>query len=246
MPGTIALRAGLTASQFACAGGVRRMEEILRDIHRIIFLLTCTFSGTAFFITSQANATEPIAINPTNKAPLFDGNCGEKEWQSATKIKLPAQASIYLMHDKDSFYACAKGKAEDYAVIDLYIEHVETGHLHNLHASAQLGERILTDKEWGESQRWNLKDWSGFWVPYAGYEDTENGGRRPKFLKGTHREIQVLRKKFTGNIWNMMIGVSAINYEGESRTFVYPEKAVDSETSTWKMFSFSENKEIEK
>lgn len=216
----------------------------MSNIQRILLLLVCSVSGTALCITSQANASGFIAINSTNKVPLFDGNCGEDEWQSATKIKLPAQASIYLMHNKDSLYACAKGKSEDYTVIDLYIEHAKTGHLHNLHASAQLAESLLTDKEWGESQRWNLKDWGGFWVPYAGYDDTENGGRRPKFLKGSHREIQVLRKKFAGNIWKMMIGVSAINHDGESHTFLYPEKAVDVDTSTWAIFSFSEHKEV--
>lgn len=192
------------------------------------------------FAAVGANAAEVITINLTNKAPLFDGSCDDSEWASATKISLPAQAFIYLMHDKHSVYVCAKGKAEDYATIDLYIEHAKTGYLHNLHASAQLGERLLTEKEWGESRRWDLKDWGGFWVPYAGYEDTEKGGRRPKFLKGSHREIQVLRKKFVGNTWKMMIGVSAINHEGESHTFLYPEKAVDVDTSTWKVFSFGE------
>lgn len=231
--------ASRATATYAVYGGVRRTEKILKNIYRILFLLMGTFIGTAFSISSQANASESIAINSTKKAPLFDGSCGENEWQSATKIKLPAQASIYLMHDKDSLYVCAKGKAEDYAVIDIYIKHARTGHLHNLHASAQLSERLLTDKEWGESQRWNLKDWGGFWVPYAGNEDIENGGKRPKFLKGSHREIQVLRKKFAGNIWKMMIGVSAINHEGEPREFFYPENAIDVDTSTWTMFSFS-------
>jgi hypothetical protein len=197
-------------------------------------------SASLSFVATEANASETIVINPTNKAPLFDGRCGKDEWQAATKIELPAQASVFLMHDKDSLYVCAKGKAEDYAVIDLYIEHAETGHLYNLHASAQLGERILTDKEWSEHESWwNHKDWSGFWVPYAGIEDTENG-KRPKFLKGSHREVQVLRKKFVGNTWNIMIGVSAINHEGNSAEFFFPEKAVDTDKSTWMKFSFSE------
>jgi len=148
------------------------------------------------------------------------------------------------MHDKDSLFVCAKGKAEDYTVIDLYIEHAETGHLHNLHASAQLGERLLTDKEWSESENWNLEDWGGFWVPYAGNEETEDG-MRPKFLKGSHREIQVLRKKFAGNTWNMMIGVSGVNHEGKyGAEFFYPESAVDTDESTWGKFSFSKSKGV--
>ena len=210
----------------------------------ILFILTTnSFTQQSNSIKPEATAAEPIIIKSTNKTALLDGRCGNDEWDVATKIELAAGASIYLMHDKDSLYVCAKGKSEDYTVIDIYIEHAETGHLHNLHASAQLGERLLTDKDWSESQRWNLNGWSGFWVPYAGYEDTENGGRRPKFLKGSHREIQVLRKKFVGKIWKMMIGVSAINYDGKSQSFLYPENAVDVDTSTWKIFSFSDYKE---
>ena len=195
-------------------------------------------SATLLFAAADANASETIAIKQTNTAPLFDCRWGKDEWQAATKIELPAQVSIYLMHDKDSLFVCAKGKAEDYTVIDLYIEHAETGHLHNLHASAQLGERLLTDKEWSESEFWNLEDWGGFWVPYAGNEETEDG-KRTKFLKGSHREIQVLRKKFAANTWNMMIGVSAVNHEGKyGAEFFYPEGAVDTDKSTWEKFSF--------
>ncbi|WOH36411.1 hypothetical protein RI844_13640 [Thalassotalea fonticola] len=198
-------------------------------------LLLC---ASLSFVTSEANASEVIAINSTNKAPLFDGRCDKEEWQSATKFELPAQTSVYLMHDKYSLYVCAKGKSEDYAVIDIYIENAETGHLHRLHASAQLSERLFKGKKWSEPDRWNLKDWSGFWVPYAGTEDSEDG-RRPKFLKGSHREMQVLRKKFVGETWNIMISVSGIYHEKRSTAFSFPEKAVDTDKSTWAKFSFA-------
>lgn len=210
----------------------------MRSIQRNITFLVCTLLSHVLIAAEKVPTSKPISIGLTISAPLFDGSCGKSEWGAAQKIELPAGASIYLMHDKGSLFVCAKGKAEDYAVIDLYIENAETGHLHNLHASAQLSEKLLIDKEWGQPERWNLKDWGGFWVPYAGYEETEKG-RRPKFLKGSHREIQVLRKKFSGNIWKMMISVSAINHEGDSQAFFFPEKAVDTDTSTWLTFSFS-------
>lgn len=94
-----------------------------------------------------AIAVESTVINATATSPLFDGNFGSDEWKTTTKIKLPAQAGIDLMYDKDSLYVCAKGKGQDYVVIHLYIEHVESGVLHNLHASVQLGERLLVGKQ---------------------------------------------------------------------------------------------------
>lgn len=195
-------------------------------------------SACISIVATEAKASEIIAINPTNKAALLDGHCGNDEWEAATKIELPAQASIYLMHDKDYFYLCAKGKAEDYTVLDLYIEHAETGYLHHFHLSAQMGERVRTDKGWGESATWELKDYAGFWVPYFGLEDPENN-KGPKFARGTHRQLQVSRTKFAGNTWNMMIGVGAIRHEGAGAEFLYPEKAVDSDKSTWGKFSFT-------
>ncbi len=198
-------------------------------------------SASLLFLATKASAFETIAINPTNKAALLDGRCGNDEWEAATKIELPAQASIYLMQDEDSFYICAKGKAEDYTVLDLYIEHAETGQLHHFHLSAQMGESVLTEEGWEQaSGKWELKDYAGFWVPFSGLEDPENR-KDPKFERGTHRQVQVLRKKFSGNTWNMMFGVSAINHEGNSGAeFFYPEKAVADDKATWGKFSFSE------
>ncbi len=193
---------------------------------------------TTEVVATQANTSEVITINATNKAPLFDGRCNKDEWQSAIKFELPAKTAVYLMHDDDSLYVCAKGKAEDYTVIDIYVENAETGYLHNLHASAQLGERTFKGKEWSKPDRWNLNDWSGFWVPYAGREESEDG-LKPKFLKGSDREMQILRKKFSGDTWNIMIGVSGIFYKGEMTGFTYPDKAVDTDASTWGKFSFS-------
>lgn len=206
----------------------------MQNMLKLLLLGTCLS-----FVATEANASETITINPTNKAALLDGRCGNDEWEAATKIELPAQASIYLMHDKDYFYLCAKGKAEDYTVLDLYIEHAETGHIHKFHLSAQMGETVRTDKGWSEPATWELKDFAGFWVPYFGLEDPENR-KGPKFARGTHRQMQVLRKKFAGNTWNMMIGVSAIQHEGQGAEFFYPEKAVDNDKSTWAKFSFSE------
>jgi len=197
-------------------------------------------SAALSFVTAESQASETIAINPTKTVALLDGQCGNDEWQAATKIELPAHASIYLMHDKDYFYICAKGKAEDITVLDIYIDNAATGNPHKFHLSAQMGESALTEDGWkNTSSKWVLKDYAGFWVPYSGLEDPENR-KNPKFARGTHRQVQVSRKKFPGNTWRMMFGVSAIKQEGKWAEFFYPEKAVSDDKSTWGEFSFSE------
>lgn len=196
---------------------------------------------TLMLVFFKANATDAIRINPTNEPVLLDGRCANDEWQVATKIELPAQVAIYLMHDKDFFYICAKGKAEDITVLDLYIENSKTGELHNFHLSAQMGESVLTDEGWENKHgKWVLKDFAGFWVPYSGLKDRENRSG-PIWAKGTHRQVQVARKKFSGNTWNMMFSVGAVNYKGNRMAeFSYPEKGIKEEKSSWREFLFSE------
>jgi len=211
----------------------------MQNMLKLLLLSTSLSFVAAEAIASETAVSEIIAIKPTNTSALLDGSCGNDEWDAATKIELPAQASIYLMHDEDYFYFCAKGKAEDYTVIDLYIEHAETGRLHKFHLSAQMGEGILTDDGWENASAKGVhKDYAGFWVPYVGLEDQKNR-KNPKFARGTHRQIQILRKKFAGNIWNMMVGVS-VRHEGNRAELFYPEKAVGNDKATWGKFSFSE------
>ncbi|WP_066959460.1 hypothetical protein [Microbulbifer sp. Q7] len=191
-----------------------------------------------FYISSNASAA--ISINSTGKSALLDGRCGNDEWDVATKLELPAQVAIYLMKDDNYFYICARAKEEDITVLDLYIENPETNRLHKFHLSAQMGEKVLTENGWERvSGKWDLKNYAGFWVPFSGLEEPENR-KGPIWAKGTHRQVQVSRNKFPGNIWNMMFGISAIYQEGERAEFLYPKNAVSTDPTSWAQFSFSE------
>lgn len=207
----------------------------MKNIPRLAVLSTAlAFGGSA------VTAAETITIKETNKSALLDGRCGGDEWDAATKTELPAQASFYVMHDQEYFYICVKATADDHTVIDLYIEHPQTDELHKFHLSAQMGEAILRNGEWEPaSDPWDLKDYAGFWVPYSGLEDPENR-KNPRFAKGTHRQVQISRKKFPGDTWTMMIDVGAMRREGKSVSVTYPEAAVGTDKSTWGKFSFSE------
>ncbi|WP_100643800.1 hypothetical protein [Alteromonas facilis] len=189
---------------------------------------------------SLAKDKKAIEIAPANKAPLLNGNCNDDVWRPATTIALPANVYILLMHDDDYFYICVRSKADDINVLDLYVESDEVKVPFKYHLSAQMGERKLTENGWeNTSQKWELKDYAGFWVPYSGLEDPENR-KNPKFARGTHRQVQIARKKFPGTIWNMMFGVSGIKHEDEWAAFVHPERAAEDDRTTWERFTFSE------
>ncbi|MDO6425385.1 hypothetical protein Q4489_00085 [Thalassotalea sp. 1_MG-2023] len=206
----------------------------MHSIHILSFLIACTIS-----LTVTADDVSPVTVNKTANFPLLDGHCDSAEWRGATLLQLPANINIHIMHNEHSVFICAQGKAEDYTVLDLYIEHGDTKTLYNLHASAQLLERRLIEQQWSKSDFWNHKEWGGFWVPYAGEESSESG-KRTKFLTGSSREIQVQKKKFPGDVWQMMVEISGIYQNGKyGASFTYPKNAIDTNTSTWTTFSFS-------
>ncbi|MCC2604901.1 hypothetical protein [Planctobacterium marinum] len=196
-------------------------------------------SCTLLIMASTVSADNSIRINATAAAALLDGKCGSDEWDAATKLDLPAGASLLMMQDKDYFYLCARGKPEDYTVLDVFIKHPQTKQLHKFHLSAQMGEAIFVGNDWRPSATWDLQDYAGFWVPYFGLQDPENR-KDPKFAKGTHRQIQIARKKFAGNLWTMMIGVSAIIQGDKNVSLFFPEQAQETDVNSWALFSFSD------
>lgn len=198
-------------------------------------------AGTCHSLVIEAKVPETTLINQTNTPALLDGHCGSDEWEAATKIEHPASATVYVMHDNQYFYICAKGNEGELTVLDLYIQNTETEKLHKFHLSAQMGEAILEDNDWKNVGTWQLKDWAGFWVPYFGTRDTDNG-KAPKFYSDAHRQVQIARKKFPGNTWKMMFTVS-IRRDGNWLNILFPEKAKDNDETTWSTFSFSENNE---
>ncbi|MEM1132763.1 MAG: hypothetical protein AAGH53_07495 [Pseudomonadota bacterium] len=195
-----------------------------------------------WFFTSigaaTAVASEPIMVNSTEEAALLDGRCGGDEWDAATEIALSSDVSLLLMHDKNSLYICGKAKDGEPTAMDLYVENTETGKLHRIHLSAQMGESIYDGSEWIDSGAWELEDFAGFWTPFFGFQENENGGR-PRFYRGSHKQVQILRKKFPGNSWKMRYNL-AVGREGRWVEHHFPEDSVDSDTSTWTDFVFSE------
>ncbi|WP_196139148.1 hypothetical protein [Aliikangiella sp. G2MR2-5] len=176
---------------------------------------------------------QAIKVPSTTTKPLLDGQCDDREWQPAHKLQLPAKVSILLMNDSESFYICMKGKKNDYTTADIYIEHPESKSLWNLHASAQIGEREFDGKQWPDFDWWNHQQWSAFWVPFSGSKETDKG-TQIEFLKGTHREFQILRSKFSGNTWRVMLRVGGINHQNSGRAnLFYPQEAKDTSSENW-------------
>ncbi|MCW5910889.1 MAG: hypothetical protein KIT62_07435 [Cyclobacteriaceae bacterium] len=102
-------------------------------------------------IQADAQINVPLRKNITITP---DGTQGQQEWSNALKISLERDYGLYLQADKDWLYIGAFGR-QTMPYTDMYIK-TTTG-LINLHASMQLGERLLPqDNSWNdETPAWN-------------------------------------------------------------------------------------------
>lgn len=206
----------------------------MRNIPKFILLSIFLTAGAV-----TANPSERFIVNSTNESPLLDGRCGNDDWEPATSIQLPADVTIFLMHDKKYFYICVKGKAEDINVLDLYVESADIGQPHKYHLSAQMGENKLTENGWESTSAQGVRNgYAGLWVPYSGLKDPENR-KNPTFERGTHRQVQIARDKFPGNTWHMMFTVSAIKHNDAWSEFTFPENGDPEDTLSWGTFTFT-------
>ena len=75
---------------------------------------------------------------------LVDGQFTEGEWQDALWVGLEDSISLYLKQNEGHVFIAVKIPFEKLAYIDLFLQKEDKA-IYNLHASSQLGQRILPD-----------------------------------------------------------------------------------------------------
>lgn len=186
--------------------------------------------GAALLLMGAAGA--PPAITPDRAgAVLVDGACTDRTWQAARAYTLAHGASVRFAANRDFLYICVTPPAESYANVDLYLRHA--GGIDNLHASAQLGERMKGAAGWPDYQWWNHRGWAANWTPYTGMRLE---GERPRvrfgFVPG--REFQIARNKYPGRTLDLMVHVHELaTPAGLTGEAFFPAGARDDDPRSW-------------
>jgi hypothetical protein len=187
-------------------------------------------SAVAAFLAVPLQAAPVIHADPAGPI-LVDGSCEDAVWQAATRHEIGLEATVSFVANNDFLYVCVEAPAKSYANVDLYF--LSGTLLHNLHASAQLGERLKSPSGWPEFQWWNQKGWTANWLAYVGPR-TENGRQLPPFRFAPGREFQIARSKFPGTELRLMLHVHELATEtgmqGEVR---YPARAREEDPQSW-------------
>ena len=110
--------------------------------------------------TIQADAQVRVP-QEENIIVTLDGISGQHEWDNSLKIPLEENYYLYLVADSDWLYLAVFGK-NVLPYTDIYVTNNEG--ITNLHASMQLGERLLPENnswddvtpawEWGNNTHW--------------------------------------------------------------------------------------------
>jgi len=191
-------------------------------------------------------ATLPLAAAPkalesqaTTVAVLLDGLCPDAEWHDAKRVALDLSHELLLMHDATYAYACIRGPADEHLTLDLYLRGTREGPAVNLHASAQVGERLRGAHGWPPYEWWNHRDWYSPAMPFTGMAG-EGAERSAQFATGRAREIQVGRERFGDGPWHAMFAIGGKRgADGTWQPLLFPPGAKDDVEAGWVEWRFA-------
>jgi hypothetical protein len=184
--------------------------------------------------TAQADPKthRPGTVRPARGGPvLLDARCPAQEWSGAARVEVGSGVSLLSQQDAHFVSLCLTLPAESLGTIDLYVLPEGASEPHNLHVSAQIGERQKTGGRWPDWTWGNNQGWASPVVPFRGLA-TEEGKPRLQWGSSEGREIQISRARFAGRHWRFMFELRALGPAREGQV-VFPKGAVPDDTATW-------------
>lgn len=192
---------------------------------------------------SRESETNSIRIPEGDGEPvLLDGLFSEGEWEDAEKIDIHPNVSLYLKKYKGHVFVGIKIAPFRISVVDMFIS-PDGKSIHHLHASAQIGERIVHANSgpwdnppfiWGNSVDWYANEirWDNEKMQELmkqGKSSDEAQGM--SYYKYDGFEFQIKRSKFPSDRWLFRIEVPmAPNFD---KPVIYPAGTAMKSTEGW-------------
>lgn len=185
------------------------------------------------FATAPAAAQSRVRIPTAPAAPvLLDGQFSPGEWESTEAIPLGESIRMLAKQMAGDVFLGFHTATRLPRPVDIYLQD-ETGEIHQLHASAQIGERRLPAAGWSDTVpewRWgNHRDWMA--------NEAKVDSRQPREVPFSLRafpadgvEFQIRRARFPGSRWRMRVDVGA--FPGNQGEYRFPVGATD-DPATW-------------
>jgi len=178
-----------------------------------------------------APAPEALQVKPgMGGAVLMDGRCTDEAWRTAESRLLDNGVSIRFLKDASFLYVCVVPPADSFATFDLFFQ-TKDGQSLNLHASAQLGERVRGEAGWPDFTWGNNVNWAANVNRFAGFD---REAMRSRFASAEGREMQISLGKLGGNgSFPMMAVIQQISTPEGMATVRFPKNADEDAPATW-------------
>ncbi len=170
-----------------------------------------------------ASAQGEIRV-PHGRPVLLDGTAEPGEWTDANATALSGGIRFYVKQSEQYLWLAIELPAGNDGAIDLYIS-PSLSEIYDLHASAKLGERKLSNGKWAEWEWWNNRSWVANTSRVDSFE-------KASFLPTNVREYQIRIDKFAERKWKVMFELLT-PAKPEWKTTAYPEHASNSNTKNW-------------
>ena len=196
----------------------------------VLLFLACAFS--------HGQAQQVIKVPQGNGTPvLIDGKISVGEWRDAAVITAAPSIKLYLKHFRGHVFIGLKMETASPSYVDMFLV-TGDNQLFNLHASMQIGERLLRDDAWSDISPPN--HWGNHvdWIANEAKIDAE----KDRSLQISKRlfpydgmEFQLRRARFVGKQWRIRIEVR--DFAGEVPDTIFPRISERKKTASWAILS---------
>lgn len=182
----------------------------------------------------SAGAELPVPSVPAGAQIALDGKIEAGEWDGAFAQPLAGGGELRVLERDGRVWLAIVPRAAHATYVDLFLQDAE-GRVHNLHASLQWGERVVTGTAWDDREpptRWGKPaTWSANRIEWA-----PGGRERPEATKASFRpydahEFSISRDAFPGKEWRVRIEVR--DFGGKQPDVVIPAGSDRREPAGW-------------
>jgi len=196
------------------------------------------WTGGSLNAFSHTHAQQIIKVPQGNGTPvLIDGKISVDEWRDAAVITAAPSIKLYLKQFRGHVFIGLKMRTASPSYVDMFLL-TGDNQLYNLHASMQVGERLLTDDAWSDTSppnHWgNHVDWIGSEAKIDAEKD-RNLPMAKRLFPYDGMEFQLRRARFVGKQWRIRIEVR--DFAGQVPDIIFPRISERKNTTPWAILS---------
>jgi hypothetical protein len=193
-----------------------------------------TIAAIYLCVLQRGDAQQVLTVPAGGGTPvLIDGQFAADEWSDAIILRVAASVDLYLKQYKGHVFLGVKMAAKSRRYVDMFLL-AQDKHVYNLHASMQLGERVLVGSNWSDTNpptRW------GYHLDWTANEAKLDPSADPslpvvqRIFPDDGIEFQFRRSRFQGKQWRIRIEIR--DFAGQLPDIIFPADSERKTTARW-------------